>query len=88
MYPEMMVIPMREELVNAGIKETRTAEEVDAALAELAQPLQAGQDGHELLALEGLLEKVHRAQTRGSHRHLDAGLPRDHHHRRRHARGL
>jgi putative YphP/YqiW family bacilliredoxin len=34
MYPEMMVIPMREELVNAGIKETRTAEEVDAALAE------------------------------------------------------
>jgi putative YphP/YqiW family bacilliredoxin len=29
-----MVIPMREELVRAGIKETRTAEEVDAALAE------------------------------------------------------
>ena len=34
MYPELMVIPMREELVRAGIKETRTAEEVDAALAE------------------------------------------------------
>jgi putative YphP/YqiW family bacilliredoxin len=34
MYPEVMVIPMREELVRAGIKETRTAEEVDAALAE------------------------------------------------------
>jgi putative YphP/YqiW family bacilliredoxin len=34
MYPEMMVVPMREELVRAGIKETRTAEEVDAALAE------------------------------------------------------
>lgn len=33
MYPELMVIPMREELVRAGIKETRTAEEVDAALA-------------------------------------------------------
>jgi putative YphP/YqiW family bacilliredoxin len=33
MYPEMMVIPMREELTRAGIKETRTAEEVDAALA-------------------------------------------------------
>ena len=32
MYPELMVIPMREELVRAGIKETRTAEEVDAAL--------------------------------------------------------
>jgi putative YphP/YqiW family bacilliredoxin len=29
-----MVIPMREELVRAGIKETRTAEEVDVALAE------------------------------------------------------
>jgi putative YphP/YqiW family bacilliredoxin len=29
-----MVIPMREELLRAGIKETRTAEEVDAALAE------------------------------------------------------
>ena len=34
MYPELMVIPMREELARAGIKETRTAEEVDAALAE------------------------------------------------------
>jgi putative YphP/YqiW family bacilliredoxin len=34
MYPELMVIPMREELVRAGITETRTAEEVDAALAE------------------------------------------------------
>ena len=34
MYPEIMVIPMREELVRAGIKETRTAEEVDAALAQ------------------------------------------------------
>lgn len=34
MYPELMVIPMREELVRAGIVETRTAEEVDAALAK------------------------------------------------------
>ncbi len=34
MYPELMIIPMREELVRAGIKETRTAEEVDAALAQ------------------------------------------------------
>lgn len=33
MYPEIMVAPMREELAQAGIKETRTAEEVDAALA-------------------------------------------------------
>lgn len=33
MYPELMVIPMREELVRAGIEETRTAEEVDAALS-------------------------------------------------------
>ena len=33
MYPELMVIPMREELVRAGINETRTAEDVDAALA-------------------------------------------------------
>ena len=29
-----MVIPMREDLVRAGIKETRSAEEVDAALAQ------------------------------------------------------
>ncbi len=29
-----MVIPMREELVRAGIEETRTAEEVDAILAK------------------------------------------------------
>src|SRR5580658_7976183 len=34
MYPEMMVIPMREELTRVGIKETRTAAEVDSALAE------------------------------------------------------
>lgn len=33
MYPEIMIIPMREELTRAGIKETRTAQEVDAALA-------------------------------------------------------
>jgi putative YphP/YqiW family bacilliredoxin len=34
MYPELMVIPMREELARAGFKETRTAEDVDAALAQ------------------------------------------------------
>lgn len=34
MYPELMVIPMREELVRAGINETRTADEVDSALAQ------------------------------------------------------
>jgi len=34
MYPELMVIPMREELVRGGIKETRTAEDVDAVLAQ------------------------------------------------------
>ncbi len=33
MYPEMMVIPMREELTRVGIKETKTPAEVDAALA-------------------------------------------------------
>ena len=35
MYPELMVIPMREELTRAGFEETRSAEEVDAALARL-----------------------------------------------------
>lgn len=34
MYPEIMVIPMREELTRAGIQEVRTAAEVDAALAK------------------------------------------------------
>jgi putative YphP/YqiW family bacilliredoxin len=33
MYPEIMVIPMREELTRLGIKELRTAEEVDRAVA-------------------------------------------------------
>jgi putative YphP/YqiW family bacilliredoxin len=33
-YPEIMVIPMREELTRAGINEARSAEEVDAALAK------------------------------------------------------
>jgi putative YphP/YqiW family bacilliredoxin len=32
MYPEMMVIPMREELTRAGIAEARTTEAVDAAV--------------------------------------------------------
>jgi putative YphP/YqiW family bacilliredoxin len=34
MYPEIMIIPMREELTRAGLKEARTADEVDAALAK------------------------------------------------------
>ncbi|MBW8747707.1 MAG: BrxA/BrxB family bacilliredoxin [Acidobacteriaceae bacterium] len=34
MYPEIMVIPMREELTRAGIAEARTAAEVDTALAK------------------------------------------------------
>jgi putative YphP/YqiW family bacilliredoxin len=34
MYPEIMLIPMREELTRAGIQEARTAAEVDAALAK------------------------------------------------------
>jgi len=34
MYPELMVIPMREELVRAGISETRTADEVAAVVSE------------------------------------------------------
>jgi putative YphP/YqiW family bacilliredoxin len=32
MYPEIVVIPMREELTRLGIEELRTPEEVDAAL--------------------------------------------------------
>ena len=34
MYPELMVMPMREELTRLGIKETRTAEEVDLAVKQ------------------------------------------------------
>ena len=34
MYPEIMVIPMREELTRAGIQEARSGGEVDSALAE------------------------------------------------------
>jgi putative YphP/YqiW family bacilliredoxin len=34
MYPEMMLVPMREELTAAGIKEARTAEAVDTAVAQ------------------------------------------------------
>jgi putative YphP/YqiW family bacilliredoxin len=32
MYPEIMVIPMREELTRAGIRETKTAAEVEQAV--------------------------------------------------------
>ena len=34
MYPELMVIPMREELTRAGIEEARSAADVDQALAQ------------------------------------------------------
>lgn len=34
MYPEIMVIPMREELTRLGIEELRSAEEVDGALKD------------------------------------------------------
>jgi putative YphP/YqiW family bacilliredoxin len=33
MYPELMVIPMREELTKSGVLEARSAADVDAALA-------------------------------------------------------
>ena len=33
MYPEIMVIPMREELTRVGVQELRSAEEVDHAIA-------------------------------------------------------
>jgi len=32
MYPEIMVVPMREELTRLGVQELRTAEEVDRAI--------------------------------------------------------
>ena len=34
MYPEMMVAPMRQELTSAGISETRTAADVENAIAQ------------------------------------------------------
>ena len=34
MYPELMVIPMREELTKAGVQEARTSADVDQALAK------------------------------------------------------
>ena len=34
MYPEIMVIPMREELTRMGVQELRTAEEVDRAIVK------------------------------------------------------
>ncbi len=34
MYPEIMLIPMREELTRAGLKEARDASEVDTAIAQ------------------------------------------------------
>ncbi|MBV9572852.1 MAG: BrxA/BrxB family bacilliredoxin [Acidobacteriales bacterium] len=33
MYPEIMVVPMREELTRLGVKELRNAQEVDQAIA-------------------------------------------------------
>jgi putative YphP/YqiW family bacilliredoxin len=32
MYPELMVVPMREELTRLGVQEARTPDEVDAAI--------------------------------------------------------
>jgi putative YphP/YqiW family bacilliredoxin len=39
MYPEIMVIPMREELTRLGIEELRTPEEVDHALTQTGTAL-------------------------------------------------
>src|ERR1700758_4685083 len=39
MYPEIMVIPMREELTRVGIQEARTTEEVDAAISQPGTPM-------------------------------------------------
>jgi len=36
MYPELMLIPMREELTKAGVQELRTADEVDRVLTTQA----------------------------------------------------
>jgi putative YphP/YqiW family bacilliredoxin len=36
MYPEIMVIPMREELTRMGVQELRTADEVDRAIVNQA----------------------------------------------------
>ncbi|MGA3126341.1 MAG: BrxA/BrxB family bacilliredoxin [Candidatus Korobacteraceae bacterium] len=33
MYPELMVVPMREELTRLGVQEARTPEEVDAVIS-------------------------------------------------------
>jgi putative YphP/YqiW family bacilliredoxin len=33
MYPELMVVPMREELTRLGVQEARTPEEVDSAIS-------------------------------------------------------
>ena len=33
MYPEIMLVPMREELTSLGVQELRTAQEVDQAIA-------------------------------------------------------
>lgn len=34
MYPELMVVPMREELTRLGVQEARTPEEVEAAVSK------------------------------------------------------
>lgn len=34
MYPELLIVPMREELTKAGAQELKTAADVDAALAD------------------------------------------------------
>jgi putative YphP/YqiW family bacilliredoxin len=36
MYPDIMVVPMREELTRLGVQELRTPEEVDGAIANQA----------------------------------------------------
>ena len=40
MYPEYLVAPMRQELVDAGFQELKTSEEVDAAIATCLIELQ------------------------------------------------
>ena len=54
MYPDIMVIPMREELTRLGAQELRTAEEVD----RMVQRLKAREVAPTIVGLQEQLEQI------------------------------
>ena len=61
------------------------AAQIAIFVLEMAQPQDIFDGDEKFFRRERLFQKIHGAEPRGPHRRFHAGLPRNHHHRRRHS---